>query len=154
MPDLDESSPLDMRKGDRVVLKGGAAKKFPRYISAYIDKARPITHTLQPVIVLTRDGAYKLFRPKKKNVKPYEAYPTTRVEAAFQQHPRLDELMTNLARYLATCQIGREHDNGYVMDRFAHALDSANDEIKDDVTIPLRRVVWAHVDASEDGMGV
>lgn len=142
MPDIDEGSSIDMRKGERVVLKNGASKKFPKYISAFIDKARKATVTLQPVIVMTRDGSYHLFRPKKKNVERYEGTPGSRTAAAFQQHPRIDELMNSLVQYMASCQIDRTHDDGYVLDRFAHALDTANNAYNEDITLPIRRVAW------------
>lgn len=140
---INVSSPIDMRKGRRVTLAGGAASKFPKYTAAWIDLAGKKTATLTPVLVLLDDGTYKEYRPKDYNVKDYSrSVPRNRTDAAFAQHPRLDELMRQLTRYLAKCSIDRAHDNGEVLNRFAHALDVANDELKKSPTKTLRQVVW------------
>lgn len=130
-----------MRKGTRVLLKGSAAKKYKNYQAAWIDLAGKTTDFYRPVLVMKQSGGYAICRVAKDNVVTKTA-PMNRTAAAFQQHPKLDELMNSLCNYLAKCMIDRTHDNGWVVDRFSHTLDRAVDKLSSNPTASIKRVEW------------
>lgn len=141
--DINTGTPIDMRKGRRVLLAGAGARQFKNYEGAWIDLSGKATATLTPVLILLSDGSYTTYRPKHYNIKEYNASPSNRVQAATIQHPRIDEMMQGLVRYLAKCNIETKDDDGEIIKYFADALDKANKQQKSmGPAADYKQVIW------------
>jgi len=110
---MSAADSLEDRKGDRIKLLGGTAKKHHDYLAAWLDKGKPPTKFYYYIIVEMQDPEdvdrtyLDSCKAMKSNVAHPDPPPTTYIQAAFQQVPQLASNLADFSRTVAKCRIRR-----------------------------------------------
>ena len=131
-----------VKKGEPLRFVNGKYNGFEGWVNAEKEKTKKMIY----VIIDLGDGVLKTSMVKKSSVATPHESPDSYEEAALQQHPDIDLLMSKLARELARCHIGS--DSNKMKKLFAAKLVHAESE-----QFHLgNRATWRDVQFGDDGL--